>query len=189
MRALYTAQSFEGKFAQGLGIMGEHSLKELSVAAPPYLVDPSGSLGLYWTDPPGVLVRFIRPARGTTEIAEWLTGVGLDLLAARFPVDHELRLILDMRQMVGRSATARSLLMRASATSRSRIKHVVLLPSVHLGPTYASVIEASAIVLRALGYRVHVEHDLERALKKHGTRVLLAADRKSTAPALHREPR
>jgi hypothetical protein len=157
-----------------LGIMGQPSLKESAFDAPPHLVDPSGALGVYWTDPPGVLVQFIRPARGTTELAEWLTSEGLELLIARFPVDQELRLILDMRQMVGRSASARSLLMRASKTSRSRVQHVVLLPSVHLGATYAKVIEASAVVLRMLGYRVHVEHDLERALKKHGTRLLAA---------------
>lgn len=150
--------------------MGESSPKE-SAFAEPHLIDPSGSLGVYWTDPPGALVRFIRQERGTAEMAEWLVGEGLSLLLARFPGSRELRFFFDMREMTGRSATARAVLMRASTLPGLRIKHVVLLPSQHLGAAYPTVIEASAIVLRLIGYRVHVEHDLERALAKHGTRL------------------
>lgn len=149
----------------------------------PHFVDPSGVLGAYWLEPPGVLVRFMRAERGTTEMAQWMTTSGLEDVLNRFPGSTDLTVVLDMRNMVGRSAMARSVLMHAGATAASHFSHVVILPSVHMGSAYTAVIEASAVALRLLGYRVDVEHDLEPALKKHGLRVHMLSD---VRPALGR---
>jgi hypothetical protein len=152
-------------------------------AATPHFVDPTGVLGVYWLEPAGVLVRFMQPARGTTEMAQWMTSAGLDLVLRRYAPATDLSLVIDMRNMLGRSATARAALMHAATLVSDRFKHIVVLPSVHMGVAYGAVIEASAIALRLIGYRVDVEHDLEAALKKHGLRTQLLSD---VRPAISR---
>jgi len=149
-----------------------------SLSAPfaiaPHVVDPTGSIAAWWTDPPGVLVQLTYPTRATTEIAGWLAGPAFDQLLGRFPGASDLRVILDMRQMTGRSATARSLLMQRAKTVVGRVTHVVLLPSVLLGPAYIKVVETAALVLRAGGLRVDIDASLDRVIARHGVRAAAA---------------
>jgi hypothetical protein len=65
-----------------------------------------------------------------------------------------------------------------------RIGRIVLLPSIHMGPAYIAVIEATAVTLRLIGYRVAVEHDLDESLKKYGVRT----ERLSDVRAVVKEP-
>lgn len=142
----------------------------------PHIVDPTGSVAVYWTDPPGALVQLVQATRGTSEMAHWLVGEALELLFNRFPGVDGLRIVIDMRRMTGRSAMARSVLMNAAGAAAGRIGQVVLLPSVHMGPAYLTVIEATAVALRLVGYRVDVEHDLDEALRRHGVRTEMLSD-------------
>lgn len=139
-------------------------------AVAPHVTDPSGAIAAWWTDPPGVLAQLTGPARGTTEMAEWLIGPAFDQVIGRFPDTRELRVILDMRQMTGRSANARSLLLQRGKTMIGHVAHVVLVPSTLLGPAYIKVVEASALLLRAAGLRVDIESSLERVIARHGVR-------------------
>jgi hypothetical protein len=141
------------------------------VWAPPDATDPTGLIAAFWTDPPGVLLQLTRPARGTTAMAEWLIGPLFDALVRRFPEGRDLRVVLDMRQMTGRSAIARALLIRHARTIAARLNHVVVIPSLHMGPTYVKVLEAAAVLLAAAGVPLAIEHNLDRALAKHGLRV------------------
>jgi hypothetical protein len=142
----------------------------------PHIVDPTGTIAVYWTDPPGALVQLVQASRGTSEMAHWLVDEALELLFSRFPAVDGLRVVIDMRRMTGRSAMARSVLMSASGTAAGRIGHVVLLPSMQMGPAYIKVIEATAVALRLVGYRVDVEHDLDEALRKYGLRTEMLSD-------------
>src|SRR5688500_6377070 len=143
----------------------------------PHIVDPSGAIAIHWTEPPGALVQVVQATRGTSEMAQWLVTEALEMLLARFPGIDDLRLIIDMRRMTGRSAMARSILMNASGgIVAERVGHVILLPSVHMGPAYVKVIEATVVALRLIGYRVEVEHDLTVALRKHGIRTEMLSD-------------
>ena len=143
----------------------------------PHIVDPSGAIAIYWTDPPGALLQVVQATRGTSEMAHWLVNDGLDLLLNRFPGVDNLQLVIDMRRMTGRSAMARTILMNASGgQAAERIGQIVLLPSVHMGPAYVAVIEATAVALRLVGYRVAVEHDLDEALDKYGVRTEMLSD-------------
>jgi hypothetical protein len=151
----------------------------------PHIVDPSGAIAIYWTDPPGALIQVVQDMRGTSEMAHWLVTDGLELLLNRFTGVDNLRLVIDMRRMTGRSAMARSILMTASGgQAAERIGQVVLLPSVHMGSAYITLIEATAVTLRLVGYRVSVEHDLDEALRKHGVRTEMLSD----VRALLKEP-
>jgi hypothetical protein len=142
----------------------------------PHIVDPTGAVAVYWTDPPGALVQLVQSTRGTSEMAHWLVNDAMDLLFSRFPGVDGLRIVIDMRRMTGRSAMARSMLMNAGGTAAGRIGHVVMLPSLHMGPAYLKVIEATAVALRLIGYRVDVEHNLDEALKRYGVHIEMLSD-------------
>lgn len=143
-----------------------------AIAVPPHLIDPTESVVACWTEPRGVIVQLLGPVRGTTALAEWLVGPCFSELLTRFPgTERDLTVVLDMRSMLGRAANARQVMMQASVPGRARVKRVVILPSEHLGPAYITIIEATAAVLRLAGYDVHVESDLELAMRKHGIRV------------------
>jgi hypothetical protein len=157
-------------------------------AVAPHVTDPSGLVAAWWTDPPGVLVQLTGPARGTTEMAEWLIGPAFDQVVRRFPDASDLRVILDMRQMTGRSATARSLLLQRGKTLIGRVTHVVLVPSTLLGPAYIKVVEAAALLLRGAGLRVDVEASLERVIARHGVRAATVGALDPTAELIA-EPR
>jgi hypothetical protein len=87
-----------------------------------------------------------------------------------------LYVVLDMRQMTGRAATARSLLIEHSKLIAKQLGHVVVIPSVHLGALYVKVIEATALMLRPFGVHMTIEHDLQRALCAAGLRLASAQD-------------
>lgn len=150
-------------------------------SVPPHLCDPTGAIAVWWTDPPGGLMQLTRPARGTADMAEWLVGPAFELMLSRFAGVNDLRVILDMRQMTGRSAMARSVLLHRAKSIANRVGHVVLLPSVHLGTGYFKIVEGTAMMLRLAGLPVDVEYGLHRVMEKHelrpaGSRHLGLAD-------------
>ena len=145
-------------------------------AVPPHLLDESGAIACWFTEPPGVVLQFTRPTRGTGELSRWLVGSGYNQLIRRFPDAHELRMVLDMRQMTGRSATARSIMIEHAKLVSQRLGRVIILPSVHLGAFYVTVVETTALMLRPFGVRIEIEHSLERALARQELRVAPAFD-------------
>lgn len=140
-------------------------------AVPPHVVDDSGLVAVWFTDPPGVVLQLTQPARGTTAIAEWIVGPAYGQIVSRFPDARDLRVVLDMRQMTGRAATARALLIEHAKLIAPRLGTVIILPSIHLGSLYIKVVEATAVMLRAFGIRIQLESNLERALAKLELRV------------------
>ena len=145
-------------------------------AVPPHAQDESGVIACWFTDPPGVVLQFTCPARGTTELARWLCGPGYEQLLNRFPDAAELRVVLEMRQMTGRAATARAVLIEHGKLIAKRLGPVSILPSVHLGPFYVKLVEGTALMLRAFGLRIEIESSLERALAKQELRPAAAYD-------------
>jgi hypothetical protein len=149
-----------------------HPIPGPAFSTAPHVTDPSGVIVAFWTEPRGVLMQFSRPARGTTAMAEWLVGPGLELLLARFPGACDLRVILDMRMMTGRSATARAVLIQSAKAVHGRVGHVVLLPSTQLGRGYVAIVEGTARMLRLAGLPVDVEHGLAHVIARHGIRPI-----------------
>jgi hypothetical protein len=135
-------------------------------ALPPHVIDDSGVIAAWFTEPPGVVLQFTRPERGTTELARWLVGPGYNQLVRRFPDAQELRIVLDMRQMTGRAATARAVLIEHAKLVAPRLGRVIILPSVHMGAFYLKLVETTALMLRAFGVRIELEQSLERAIAK-----------------------
>jgi hypothetical protein len=140
-------------------------------SAAPHIIDDSGAMVGWFIEPAGVLMQLVRRTRGTVQMAEWLVGYGLDRLLQRFAGRRGLRVILDMREMTGRSASARALLIASATRALPRIGHVVVLPSRHMGEEYVTVVEVTARVVSAMGLRVDVEHDMDKVIARHAIRL------------------
>jgi hypothetical protein len=151
-------------------------VQQPAFAVPPHVVDESGAIVGWFTEPAGVVLQLTRPTRGTTELAKWLVGPGYTQIIRRFPDTRDVYVVLDMRQMTGRAATARSLLIEHAKLIAKQLGTVVVLPSVHLGALYVKVIEATALMLRPFGVRIEIEHDLQRVLIDGRLRVASALD-------------
>ncbi len=140
-------------------------------AVPPHVVDDSGSLVGWFVEPAGMLLQFAHEARGTTRMVEWMVGPVFERLIRRFPAQRGLRVVLDMRNMTGRAATARALLIANATRVLPRVGRVVLVPSRHMGSDYVRVVEVSARLVTAMGLPVDIEDTLEHALAKHAFRL------------------
>jgi hypothetical protein len=160
-------------------IQAADTMPTRAFSAPPDLVDDSGAMIGWFIEPAGLLLQPAYPVRGTTQMAEWLVGPGFERLAQRFAGQRGLTIILDTREMTGRSASARALLIANATRVLPRVGRVVLLPSRHMGSAYLRVVEASASIVRAMGLRLDIEHDLDSTLAKHAVR--LASSRASEA--------
>ena len=151
-------------------------VQQPAFAVPPHIVDESGAIVGWFTEPAGVVLQLTRPTRGTTELAKWLVGPGYTQLIRRFPDTSDLYVVLDMRQMTGRAATARALMIEHAKLIAKQLGTVVVLPSVHLGALYVKVIEATALMLRPFGVRIEIEHELQHVLIGGGLSVASALD-------------
>lgn len=141
---------------------------------PPDYAHPSGDLVAWLTDPPGIVVQFARPARGSRELVSWLVDDVEPRFAARFPDRKDLVFVLDLRNMTSREGAARSLLLERAPAFRERFSRTFIVPP--LGGAFVTMwIQAAAAVLRTFGIPVEVERSLARVHALCGVRALGAA--------------
>ena len=128
--------------------------------ARPHVQDPTGAVVAWLTEPPGAIIQFARPARGTTELARWLVGPATAALQRRFPIELRLVLVLDLTLMDGRDAGARALLHESAKDNKGRVARSFVIPPKKASATYLSALQVSATLLRVFGVRVEVESSL-----------------------------
>jgi hypothetical protein len=156
-------------------IQATQSMPTPVFSAAPHLVDDSAAIAGWFIEPAGILLQLRSPTRGTTQMAEWVVDDAFARLIERFPGRRNLTVILDMRQMPGRSATARAVLIANAKRVLPRVGRVVLLPSRLIGGEYVRVVEITARMVSAMGLPVEVEHDLQRVFTRHGVRLAAAS--------------
>lgn len=122
-------------------------------ARAPHLLDPSGSLGAWFTDPPGAWLQFLKPARGTDELTEWLAGPALSALVAHFP-GQMLTLVLDFRLMTDRDLSARARLLQTAPALKDRLTKVAIIPSLSATPIHVKTMAAGIRLARSFGIPV-----------------------------------
>lgn len=142
----------------------------LAFAAPPRLYSPHGIAAGWLLDPPGALVQFVQPARGTLEQATWLVNDAFEVLDAEYPRQSELILVLDLYNMTGRSAAARSVLLNAAKLLYTRFAHAYVVPPAECPPMYLQAFHASIALVRLLGLRVSVVSSSAEVIARLGLR-------------------
>ena len=123
---------------------------------PPHLLDPSHTVAVWFTEPPGAVIQFTRPAVGTVALAEWLVGPAQAQLVRRFPDDCPLVFVLDLGLMTSRDPVARPILTGAARALKERVTRSVLVAPVEASSIYLASLKASISLLRVFGVTVSI---------------------------------
>jgi hypothetical protein len=129
--------------------------------APPHLLDPSRTLAVWFTDPPGMVVQFARSAPCTLPVAQWLAGPARESLLNRFPGNGPLVFVLDLTHMNGRDPQVRALILEAARPLASRAQRCVVVPPENASRVYLASVRAAASLARVFGLTVSVESSSE----------------------------
>ncbi len=117
---------------------------------------PDGVVLGWLLDPPGMLIQFVKPVKGTADLASWLVGPAYATLEARYPDRKDLWFVLDLTHMEGRSAAARSILLHSAKVLGPRFSRVFVIPPSDYPPMYLKAFHASVAFARLLGIHVTV---------------------------------
>lgn len=126
-------------------------------AVPPHLEDPSGTVAIWFTDPPGSVMQFVRAGHGTVEIARWLVGPALEKTLQRFPGKTKLRLVMDLSLMTGRDPAARAVLVETTKKFRERIALSTIIPPQNASVVYLAALNVSVSLLQVFGVPIEVQ--------------------------------
>lgn len=133
-------------------------------SSPPHRHDPSGTLAAWFTDPPGTVVQFTRPAVGSLPLVEWLLGPGREAMLARFP--HEpLIVVMDLTLMTSRDPAVRPLLVEAAKGLKSRVARTVLIPPQNAKAVYLASLKVSTSLLAVFGVKVDIHASIAFAIR------------------------
>jgi hypothetical protein len=123
----------------------------------------------WFTDPPGTVVQFARPAVGSLQMVEWLLGPGLDRLLARFP-EGPLIVVMDLTLMTTRDPAVRPLLVESAKRLKPRVARTVIIPPENAKPVYLASLRVSTSLLAVFGVHVEIHASIAlatRALNLH----------------------
>jgi hypothetical protein len=137
----------------------------------PHLLDPSGSVAAWFTEPPGVWLQFVKATRGTDELTEWLAGPALSALLTHFP-GQMLTVVLDFRLMTDRDLSARARLLQTAPALKDRVTKVVIIPSLSATPIHVKTMAAGVRLARSFGLPIDLQQSATQVQHLHGLRSL-----------------
>jgi hypothetical protein len=134
----------------------------------PDLRGPDGAILGWLLDPPGALIQFVKPVKGTMELAGWLVGPAFAVLEDQYPERKDLVFVFDLTHMVGRSAAARSILLHSAKVLGSRFSRVFVVPPADYPPMYMKAFHASVAFVRLLGMHITVAGASRAVVERYG---------------------
>jgi hypothetical protein len=132
------------------------------LALAPSLHDPATGVRVWYTNPPGALVRLARGSFLDVDVAMRLTTT--TELRARFP-DSRLRYVLDFRDAVGYSTAARQLINGWGASEKQLIARMTFVSPT--SPVFRMGIATLMLGLQHAGLEVELIESLEPLLTRH----------------------
>jgi hypothetical protein len=131
-----------------------------------------GDIAAIWlTHPAGAVIQLLQPVRVTLEHVNWVVGPAYDLLDRSFPNHNALTLVLDLTEMTGRTAAARSTFLGKARQCGARFtRGYVVLPR-HSSAAHFVSMRASIALIRALGVQVEIVDSPERAIAQAALRI------------------
>jgi hypothetical protein len=148
-------------------------------STPPHLTDASRTLGVWFTEPPGMVVRFLRRATFTQPLAHWLAGPACDGLRDRFAAEESFAFVLDLSHMDGRDPAVRPIILDGVRPWAARAQRAVVVPPETAGRVYLASVRGAASLARLMGLTVAVDAFPDAV---RGLRVTTRHARASTWP-------
>jgi hypothetical protein len=116
------------------------------------------------TLPAGLVVRFMEPARGTLELANWLVGPVYEQLDQRYPRHNALTLVLDLELMTSRTSASRTVFLAKAKQCGWRFTRSFFVPPRRTTAAQRHAIRVGIAIVQALGVPVETVDSLERAI-------------------------
>lgn len=123
----------------------------------PDLIDPTRTVAVWFTDPPGAVIQFVKRERGTIDLAEWLRRSVRNRLLAQFPGNGPLTFVLDLGLMDGRDPLARPVLHDVARSLKARIGDALVVTPVEASPMQLAAIHSGIALLRVFGVMVAIK--------------------------------
>lgn len=164
---------------------GTHVLQPVFPSQPD-LLSPGEAIAGWLLDPPGAIVQFVKPVKGTMELASWLVGPAFEVLDQHFAGRNDLTFVLDLGNMVGRSAAARSILLHSAKVLGHRFERAFVVPPLDYPPMYLKAFHASVAFVRLLGVDVTVAGSSRAVIERYGIAPMSA--RSFTSPMQPDQP-
>jgi hypothetical protein len=137
-------------------------------APKPHFACPGGEMVAYLTEPPGVVIQLPRPIRLTESHARWIIEHVVPAMLKRFPGEHALVFVLDLRFMLSREVAARNLLLQRAQEMHRHLGCLYLVPPANTGAVVGTTLFTAAALLRAVGVQVVVERSLRVVVASTG---------------------
>lgn len=138
--------------------------------APPHLIDPSGDVAVWITEPAGMLVQLMHETAATVEMARFISQEAFSRLVGVLGPDERAYFIYDMALMVKYDSEARMILTQWGVAVRDRIEHIVVRPPPEMNKLGRMGIQTIAAAMSLVGVKLDVVDDIEPFLRARNLR-------------------
>ncbi|AUX24959.1 hypothetical protein SOCEGT47_055000 [Sorangium cellulosum] len=158
-------------------VSGEMSTttRRLAFQRQPHLVDGSGSVGVWLTQPAGMLVQLLRETVTTGDIARFISHDAYQRLVGVMRPDERAFFLYDMALMVRYETEARVILTQWGLNVRDRIEHIVIRPPPEMNKLGRMGIQTIAAAMSLARVPIDIVDDLEPFLRARNLRPRLGA--------------
>ncbi|XYH94571.1 hypothetical protein ACMHYB_43080 [Sorangium sp. So ce1128] len=136
----------------------------------PHLLDDSGSVGVWITQPAGMLVQLVRETVATGEIARFISVDAYQKLVSVMRPGERAFFIYDMALMVRYETEARVILTQWGLSVRDRIEHIVVRPPPEMNKLGRMGIQTIAAAMSLAGVQLDIVDDIEPFLRERNLR-------------------
>ncbi|WP_165374357.1 MULTISPECIES: hypothetical protein [Sorangium] len=136
----------------------------------PHLLDDSGSVGVWITQPAGMVVQLLRETAATGELARFISVDAYQKLVGVMRPGERAYFIYDMALMVRYETEARVILTQWGLSVRDRIEHIVVRPPPEMNKLGRMGIQTIAAAMSLAGVQLDIMDDLEPFLRERNLR-------------------
>ena len=131
----------------------------------PTLVDPSGTMRVWLTDPPGMLDQAAVGARFSTELARWLTQDASAAMTAAYPADARYAFVHDWRGIATYTTEARlDIIGWGRKLGMKHIERIDIVLAPDAGTFFRMAVQGGALAMTVIGVKCAVAASVDAAL-------------------------
>ncbi|WP_437973679.1 hypothetical protein WMF11_33740 [Sorangium sp. So ce295] len=146
------------------------SNRRLAFRRQPHLLDDTGSIGVWITQPAGMVVQLLRETVATGEAARFISVDAYQKLVGVMRPGERAFFIYDMGLMVRYESEARVILTQWGLNVRDKIEHIVVRPPPEMNKLGRMGIQTIGAAMSLAGVQLDIVDDIEPFLREQNLR-------------------
>jgi hypothetical protein len=139
----------------------------------PTLVDPSGTLRVWLTDPPGMLDQMAIGCPVTTEVAHWLVHVAGGAMVAAYAPDARYTFLHEWRGVTTYTTEARlGIINWGRGLGLKRVERIDIVLAQDAGTLFRMAVQGGAMTMSVLGVKCALVDDVDATINATNLRPL-----------------